>query len=108
MVAGGGGSGRSCGGERDSTRWSSTLSSKVNLPHVINFRVLCGANVVACSPKPVRLRRPGLTALKMSCPKARPKTVSNKAVTRLQGQRRALQGALAVTLQASTLNLVYP
>ena len=28
------------------TRWSTTLSSKVNLPHVINFRALCGANLV--------------------------------------------------------------
>ena len=27
------------------TRWSTTLSLKVNLPHAINFRALCGANV---------------------------------------------------------------
>ena len=30
-----------------STRWSTTRSSKVNLPHAINFRTLCGANLVA-------------------------------------------------------------
>ena len=30
----------------DSTRWSTTLSSKVNLPHAINFRALCGAYLV--------------------------------------------------------------
>jgi len=29
-----------------STRWSSTLSSKVNLPHVINARAKCGASLV--------------------------------------------------------------
>jgi len=27
-------------------RWSATFSSKVNLPHVINLRALCGANLV--------------------------------------------------------------
>ena len=27
-------------------RWSTTLSSKVNLPHVIDFRALCVANLV--------------------------------------------------------------
>ena len=32
------------GGDRSalSTRWSTTLSSKVNLPHAIDFRALCG------------------------------------------------------------------
>ena len=29
-----------------STRWSTTLSSKVNLPHAIKFRALCGENLV--------------------------------------------------------------
>ena len=29
-----------------STRWSTTLSSKVNVPHVINVRTLCGANLI--------------------------------------------------------------
>jgi len=28
------------------SRWSTTLSSKVNLPHAINFRAKCGANLV--------------------------------------------------------------
>jgi len=28
------------------TSWNPTLPSKVNLPHVINCRVLCGANLV--------------------------------------------------------------
>jgi hypothetical protein len=28
------------------TQWSTTLSSKVNLPHVINFRAKYGANLV--------------------------------------------------------------
>ena len=28
------------------TRWSTTLSSKVNLPHAIVFGALCGANLV--------------------------------------------------------------
>ena len=28
------------------TRWSTPVSSKVNLPHPINFRALCGANFV--------------------------------------------------------------
>ena len=32
------------------TRWSTTLSSKVNLPHAINFRALCGANLVTLHP----------------------------------------------------------
>ena len=27
------------------TRWSTTLSSKVNLPHIFNFRALCCANL---------------------------------------------------------------
>ena len=35
-------------GWRPSTRWTTTLSSKVKLPHAINFRALCGANVVTC------------------------------------------------------------
>ena len=29
------------------TRWSTTLPSQANLPHVINFRELCGAILVA-------------------------------------------------------------
>ena len=29
-----------------STRWISTLSSEVNLPHAIKFRALCGTNMV--------------------------------------------------------------
>jgi len=28
------------------TRWSTTFSSKVDLPHTIDFRVLCGAKLV--------------------------------------------------------------
>jgi len=28
------------------TRWSTTLSSKVNLPHAINFRAFCSAKLV--------------------------------------------------------------
>jgi len=27
-------------------RWSTALSSKVNLPHAVNFKALCGANLV--------------------------------------------------------------
>jgi len=30
----------------ESTQWSTTLSSKVNLPHTINVRALCAANLV--------------------------------------------------------------
>ena len=30
----------------ETTRWSTTLSSKVNLPHLIDFRVLRGAILV--------------------------------------------------------------
>ena len=33
-----------------STRWSTTLSSKVNLPHAINFRASCGADLVTLHP----------------------------------------------------------
>jgi len=33
------------------TRWTSTLSSKVNLQHAINFRVSCGANLVTYPTK---------------------------------------------------------
>ena len=29
-----------------STRWSTTLSLKVNLPHAIDFRAKCGVNFV--------------------------------------------------------------
>jgi hypothetical protein len=29
-----------------STRWSTTLSSTANLPHAIDFRALCGSNLV--------------------------------------------------------------
>ena len=32
------------------TRWSTTPSSKVNLPHTINVRSLCGANLVTQHP----------------------------------------------------------
>ena len=28
------------------TRWCTALSSKVNLPHAINLKAVCGANVV--------------------------------------------------------------
>jgi len=31
-------------------RWTATLSSKVNLPEAINFRALCGANLVTYPP----------------------------------------------------------
>ena len=30
------------------TRWTTNLSSKVNLHHAIDFRALCGANLVTC------------------------------------------------------------
>ena len=33
------------------TRWSATLSSKVNLPYVIDYRASCGANLVTEHPK---------------------------------------------------------
>jgi len=33
------------------TRWSTTVSSKVNLYHAINFRALCGANLVTLPRK---------------------------------------------------------
>ena len=36
---------------RGATRWSTTLSSKVNLSHAINFRSLCGANLVTKHPR---------------------------------------------------------
>ena len=35
---------------RLTTRWSTTLSPKVNLPHGINFRALSGANLVTLPP----------------------------------------------------------
>ena len=31
---------------RNATRWSTTLSSKVNLSHTIDLRASCGANLV--------------------------------------------------------------
>ena len=36
---------------RPAARWSTTLSSKVNLPHVINFGAFCGANLVTYPPE---------------------------------------------------------
>ena len=33
------------------TRWTTPRSSKVNLPHAINFRALCGANSVTQHPE---------------------------------------------------------
>ena len=33
------------------TRWSSTISSKVDLPHAINFRALCGVNLITLRSK---------------------------------------------------------
>ena len=33
------------------TRWSTALSSKVNLPHAINFRALIGASLVTLPSK---------------------------------------------------------
>jgi hypothetical protein len=39
------------------TRWSTTLSLKVNLPHAIDFRGLCGANLAPPSP-PLAPRAP--------------------------------------------------
>ena len=39
--------GRARSGEHgQATWWNSTLSPKVNLHHAINFRALCGANLV--------------------------------------------------------------
>jgi len=35
-----------CSADQLSKRWSTTLSSKVNLPHAINFGALCDANLV--------------------------------------------------------------
>ena len=33
------------------TQWTNTLSSKANLPHAINFRALCSANLVTLRSK---------------------------------------------------------
>ena len=35
---------------RVSTSWTSILRLRVNLPHPINFRALCGANLVTLPP----------------------------------------------------------
>ena len=32
------------------TRWSTALAAKVNLPHAIDFGALCGANLVTLHP----------------------------------------------------------
>ena len=52
-----------------STRWSMTLSSKVTLPHAIDFRALCGENMVTCpgdfcgvEPKQFQAVLPGLSS----------------------------------------------
>jgi len=39
------------GWPRVSTRWTTSLSSKLNLPHAINFRAVCGAHVVTLRSK---------------------------------------------------------
>ena len=39
------------GGGSESTRWTVILPSKVNLPHIICFRALCGSNLVALRSK---------------------------------------------------------
>ena len=51
VEGGGGGVWSVGGGVYPPTRWSTTLSSKVNLPHAINLRALCGANLVTLQPK---------------------------------------------------------
>ena len=33
------------------TRWTTDLSSKVNLPGTINFKALCGTELVTLSPR---------------------------------------------------------
>ena len=38
-------------GVQGATRWNSKLASEVNLPHAINFRALCGANLVTLLTK---------------------------------------------------------
>ena len=43
------------------TRWSPNLSSKVNVPHVIDFRALCGSNLVTCHPEFVGGQNAGTT-----------------------------------------------
>jgi len=42
----------------DTTRWSTTLSLKVNLPHAINFRAVGGANLVTYHPRMLGQRNP--------------------------------------------------
>ena len=56
LTRGGGGG---PGDEGLAARWSTTLSSKVNLPRAINLRTLCGANLVTQHPgtQPQRNRR---------------------------------------------------
>jgi len=50
------------GFDAEAARWSSTLSSKVKLPHAMNFRALCGATLVTLrstfrANKPLELHR---------------------------------------------------
>jgi len=54
------------------TRWTTTLSSQVNLPHVINFGASCGANLVTqhqdlWGNKTVELRRVVSTCHEARC-----------------------------------------
>ena len=43
-------------GNKYTTRWGTTHSSKVNLPHLADFRALCGANLVTRWPRSPRNR----------------------------------------------------
>ena len=42
---------KSCEESLVSTRWSTALSSKVNLPHAVNFRAVCGASLTTYPPE---------------------------------------------------------
>jgi len=50
-VSEGGGTLRCCQEQRGPTLWSTTRSSIVNLPHAVNYRVLCGENLVTLRSK---------------------------------------------------------
>jgi len=52
------------------TRWSTPVSSKVNLPHAIDFRALCGANFVTYHSKVATLESAYSAEWNRSCRQA--------------------------------------
>ena len=72
------------------TQWSTILSSKVNLPHIINFRAICAANLVTKHPRFGCGRTWRHTPPETPCPYGGVRSFDQKLTCRSETQGRAM------------------